>query len=592
MTRRALALLTITLTLAALCGTGSPVFSGPDALAGDSDIAVQARGPVHEAYAQPFDAAPQPGPMVPKGPPEPVPEMPPDQKPEGDNVQWVPGYWGWDGDRKDYVWVSGFWRAAPPDRKWVAGYWSRTDDGWQWVPGYWAPADQERPPLLDQPPDPLEAGPSVPPPDDRSFYVPGVWVRRAERYLWRPGYWRPCRLGWVWVPAHYAWTPGGFVFVDGYWDYPLETRGVLFAPVWFARPLWETRGWCYRPRYVVAIDTPFFSALFVRPSCGHYYFGDYYDRDYLTAGYEPWCRYAPRHYDPLYGYYRWSHHDDPGWMRGVGALYAGRRAGDLARPPRTLADQAVAVRRADPASVRSLTVVQPLSEFRGGRRLATIDRTQVADYQAAARRIQESARQRGQAERPGDRGRPAAVASPGRGPVIVNRPADPIPPRHHDARPAAPVIENPAPPRPLPADAALRPHDLRPQPTPPAVMNRPADPPPPRRHDARPAAPVIEHPAPVRPQPTPPAVINRPADPPPPRHHDARPAAPQVINRPPPAAAHAPVAVPDRHVSSPAPPRPAPAHASAPPPARHTPPPPPPHNNGGGGHRHDDHKKK
>src|SRR5262249_18503281 len=150
-------------------GTTPSTPAAPDNPAPDAGIDVQARGPVHEAYAQPYNAAPQPGPVAPKPPPDPVPEMPPDQKPEGDNVQWVPGYWGWDGDRNDSPWVSGFWRAAPPDRKWVGGYWRKADDGWQWVAGYWAPSAQEKPQLVDPPPDPLETGPTVPAPDDRSL---------------------------------------------------------------------------------------------------------------------------------------------------------------------------------------------------------------------------------------------------------------------------------------------------------------------------------------------------------------------------------------------------------------------------------------
>ncbi len=421
------------LALAALVGTNPSAPAAPDGPAGDADIAVQARGPIHEGYARPFDAAPRPGPVEPKAPPDPVPELPPDQKPEGDNVQWVPGYWSWDGDKNDYVWVSGFWRAAPPDRKWVAGYWHKADDGWQWVAGYWAPASQDQPPLLDAPPAPLEAGPSVPAPDDRSLYVPGSWMWRSERYAWRPGYWRPARLGWVWVPAQYVWTPDGCVFVDGYWDYPLETRGVLFAPVVFERPLWRTPGWCFRPRFTVCVDTSFFAALFVRPSCGEYCFGDYYDPGYLNAGYQPWCQYGPRHHDPLFAYYRWSHRDDPAWLRGVGATYAGRRAGDLARPPRTLGAQTAAGRRAAPA------MVQPLSDFRGGLKLAAIDRAQVVRHQAAAQQIQNATRVRVQAERTGSRGRPAPAA-----PVIVHPPADHAAPRQHDVRPAAPVVEHPA----------------------------------------------------------------------------------------------------------------------------------------------------
>ena len=35
------------------------------------------------------------------------------------------------------------------------------------------------------------------------------------------------------MPAHYVWTPRGYVFVDGYYDYSVARRGVLFAPVYF-----------------------------------------------------------------------------------------------------------------------------------------------------------------------------------------------------------------------------------------------------------------------------------------------------------------------------------------------------------------------
>ena len=55
-----------------------------------------------------------PGAVVPKQPPDPIPEVPPDQKPEAENAQWLPGYWAWDEDRKDFIWVSGFWRVPPP----------------------------------------------------------------------------------------------------------------------------------------------------------------------------------------------------------------------------------------------------------------------------------------------------------------------------------------------------------------------------------------------------------------------------------------------------------------------------------------------
>src|SRR5262249_30920617 len=140
----------------------------------------QTRGPVHEAFAAPTDSTPRPTPIVPKQPPDPVEEMPPDQKPEGTNVQWVAGYWAWDEDTHDFLGISGSWRDGPPDRVWTPGYWAQADGGWQWVAGYWAVATQAEAAAeieyLPPPPPSIEAGPSAPPPDANSIYVPGSWI--------------------------------------------------------------------------------------------------------------------------------------------------------------------------------------------------------------------------------------------------------------------------------------------------------------------------------------------------------------------------------------------------------------------------------
>src|SRR5947209_794952 len=81
-------------------------------------IEVLARGPVHEAFASPT-ADPEPTRSVPKRPPGPLDEMPPQEKPEGE-VIWISGYWAWDDDRADFIWVSGTWRTPPPGKEWVA----------------------------------------------------------------------------------------------------------------------------------------------------------------------------------------------------------------------------------------------------------------------------------------------------------------------------------------------------------------------------------------------------------------------------------------------------------------------------------------
>src|SRR5262245_11943431 len=55
---------------------------------------VDARGPIHEGFAQPNTTLGKPGPVVPKMPPRPIKERPPSVKPPGS--VWVPGYWSYD----------------------------------------------------------------------------------------------------------------------------------------------------------------------------------------------------------------------------------------------------------------------------------------------------------------------------------------------------------------------------------------------------------------------------------------------------------------------------------------------------------------
>jgi len=107
---------------------------------GDDGMQVLTRGPVHEAFAETVTFDPEPGFMVTKAPPEPIEELPPDRRPDGVNVDWIPGYWAWDDERDDFLWISGVWRALPPGREWVPGYWGRTNQGFQWTSGYWADA--------------------------------------------------------------------------------------------------------------------------------------------------------------------------------------------------------------------------------------------------------------------------------------------------------------------------------------------------------------------------------------------------------------------------------------------------------------------
>jgi hypothetical protein len=212
--------------VALLYQSGSPALAQTGDPNDESGVEVLTRGPVHEAFAEPAAYNPTQGVVVTREAPAAIEEIPPEDKPEGDNVQWIPGYWSWDVDRGDFIWVSGIWRDPPPDRSWVPGYWSPVTGGWTWTPGFWATTESDEVEYLPQPPQSLEVGPSSPPPAPDRLWAPGCWFWIGSRYAWRPGYWVPAHPDWVWSSAHYVWTPRGYIYVDGYWDRALERRGV------------------------------------------------------------------------------------------------------------------------------------------------------------------------------------------------------------------------------------------------------------------------------------------------------------------------------------------------------------------------------
>jgi hypothetical protein len=309
-------------------------------------VEVLARGPVHEAFATPTAEA-GPTKTVPKQPPQPIEELPPDEKPEGD-VLWISGYWAWDDDKADFLWVSGIWRTPPPHKRWVPGYWRASGQEWQWVPGFWSETARAESASQDvtyypAPPAPPQVAPPGPPPAADTFYVPGSWVWNGEAYAWRAGYWAQVQPGYVWVNAHYVWAPNGFVFVPGYWDLAIAKRGVLFAPVYVDTVVVGPR-FVYRPAYVVS-GTVVVDALFVRPSYGHYYFGDYYGPAYRTLGFESCVVYSRRNYDAIFVYSSWEHRADPGWTSVQLDICLARHAGRAPVPPRTLVQQNLVVQQ-------------------------------------------------------------------------------------------------------------------------------------------------------------------------------------------------------------------------------------------------------
>ena len=334
--------ITLSGALAVLVAAGTLIAPTPAraqaAPADSGDVQVLTRGPVHEAFAEAVTFTPEPGVIVKSAPPATVEELPPDQKPDGDNVTWIGGYWAWDDEQNDFLWISGIWRNLPPGRQWVPGYWNDLGNGqFQWTSGYWADsATTESTYIPTPPPRNLDAGANTDAPAEDSTWIPGNYVYMDTRYVWRPGYWTPLRPNWTWVPSRYLWTPRGYIFVDGYWDYCVARRGVLFAPVHYHRHLYSDPGYYYTPSITIALDL-FVGHLFVRPRCAHYYFGDYYAPSYADAGFYSCVVWSSGHrgYDPIFAYERWEHRHEHDWLVRRSNDYVFFREHADARPPHT-----------------------------------------------------------------------------------------------------------------------------------------------------------------------------------------------------------------------------------------------------------------
>lgn len=310
-----------------------PVPAPVVAAARDNQFEPLTRGPVHEAFAQGVTSTTNEGLTVKKEPPPLIDEIPPAQRPAGDDVAWIPGYWGWDDERDDFIWISGIWRAIPPGRQWMPGYWARVQDGHQWIAGYWADTSATDLEYLPPPPETVDAGPTTQSPTGNEIWIPGCWVWQQNKYLWRPGYWAKGDARWVWTNSHYIYTPRGYVYVTGYWDFLPQQRGVLFAPVYFSAPV--ARNYVYSPRTVVS-TTLLLDNLFLRPNYGHYYYGDYYAAPYQTRGILPYYVFNDnrRGYDSIYAWQRWHHRNDRDWDRTIAARYDQLRDREDGRPPR------------------------------------------------------------------------------------------------------------------------------------------------------------------------------------------------------------------------------------------------------------------
>jgi hypothetical protein len=408
-------------------------------------VHVETRGPVHEAFAEPVVYEPQPGLVVPQPPPDPIQELPPEERPAGDYVNWVPGYWSWDDDDNTYIWTSGIWRSCPPGRAFVPGYWTRVSAGFQWVSGFWIQAEYQSIDYLPPPPRPLSLDPIGAAPAPDYIWVPGVWIWRSGRYVWRPGYWLAPQVEWTWVPSHYVWTPSGFVFVSGYWDYTVTRRGLLFAPVRVERTVIARPGFVYTPRVVVNTQV-LVGNLFARPRYAHYYFGDYFAPEYARVGIVPvYAFQRNRHgYSSIYAQrVAIERRRDPRYEDNLIRQYEVRRDRTEARPPRTWSALEDARRRKplfpDATTRENLALAQSVEEVARGRDAPLrIERTPQSNREDVRRLI-------GDVRKLQDRRRQIELESADKGPL---RPARTTAEKTPPGQPT-PRVQPPAEPQPL-----------------------------------------------------------------------------------------------------------------------------------------------
>lgn len=164
---------------------------------------VLCRGPVHEGFATPAVHTRHRGDAIAETPPEPLVEKLPGYSERDNTVTWLPGYWARDTQAREFVWVSGCWRRAPPAQRWLAGYWHENEEGHAWIPGAWVDAGQEVT-FLPPPPEPSSEALAASTASADQFVVPGSWQYESGKYRWRPAFSSALRDGWVWIPAHYT----------------------------------------------------------------------------------------------------------------------------------------------------------------------------------------------------------------------------------------------------------------------------------------------------------------------------------------------------------------------------------------------------
>jgi hypothetical protein len=248
---------TLCLLVLPLCGPVCQAADDAGPAGKPLDTRFASSGPIHEAFVAPQPMSLEPPAVVAKAPPKPLREEMPDEKPEGDNVQWIPGYWDYDSAASDYVWVSGVWRMPPPGRQWAGGYWVSADGQWRRQPGFWAAFNEggKTQELVYYPKPPEPKNEDVEEAPAGKVFAPGSWTHGPAGYTWSAGQYINAAPGWSWTAASYGWTPAGYTYTRGYWDYTIARRGLVYAPVYVSPTVRNVANYYYRPTRVIAPST-------------------------------------------------------------------------------------------------------------------------------------------------------------------------------------------------------------------------------------------------------------------------------------------------------------------------------------------------
>lgn len=219
----------------------------------------------------------------PKKPPAKIKEKIPEQIDSA--AIWIPGYWSWDEDLNDYIWTTGVWRRPPPGRLWVQGEWKEFEDGWAWIPGFWSETEAPKLTYIDLPP-PVAVDEEIEEsPGDDYFWNPGYWWYNSSRdeYEWVDGQWEELDPNWVLIPTHYIWRPEGYALIEAYWDWPVDSLGQAFEPIYVSPSQRDTI--IYEPVQVVETTRIIDHYFYTYPDHTCYYYHHFHYHPYYWESY-------------------------------------------------------------------------------------------------------------------------------------------------------------------------------------------------------------------------------------------------------------------------------------------------------------------